>query len=183
MGFLTIAWAFLKRIPWWAYAAIALVAFHYIDRGMYASRKVDAATTEINRLWQERETKMLQEAADRLAAAIDAARAQEKRLEAELASLMDKYRKDLANVTAQKDRDIAAARSGALRLRLPASVCADSTAYGPPAPGAPRGDGAEGTYLPDALAADLLALANDADAVVAQLTACQQVILNDRSAQ
>lgn len=183
MTFLLTAWSFLKKIPWWVYVALFLVGFHYVDRSVYASKKVKAATEQINASWQERETKMLQEAADRLAKAIEAAREQERKLEAELASLMSKFRKEIANVQAQRDRDVAAARSGALRLRLPASVCADSLAYGPPAPGSPGGDGASGTYLPQQITSDLFSLANDADAVVAQLTACQAIVKADRSLQ
>ncbi len=175
--------AILRRIPWQAWAALAVVVAFFGWLHVHDEAIGDEVRAERNAYWKGEQEKMLQEAADRLAKAIEAAREQERKLEAELASLMSKFRKEIANVQAQRDRDVAAARSGALRLRLPASVCADSLAYGPPAPGSPGSDGSSGTYLPQQITSDLFSLANDADAVVAQLTACQAIVKADRSLQ
>lgn len=85
------------------------------------------------------------------------------------------YQKEFENAEAIRRRDVAAARDGALRLRVPGTLC-------PTAPGASTGsaasggDGAEGGELPPAVAADLLALVHDADRNTRQLAACQAVV-------
>lgn len=84
------------------------------------------------------------------------------------------YKKEFEDVEARRVRDVAAARAGTLRLRIPGSVCPGPATQ---AGAAPAGsDGAEAGELPREVAADLLTLANDADNVVNQLTACQAVV-------
>ena len=146
----------------------------------------NAAGHKAERLeWQERESQELQAATAALSALQDKYRGQEqenaRRLD-EIAKQREKDRTDAANQTA---RDVAAARSGALRLRLPATTCQDPDRGAPTEAAAGTGerDGAQGPELPREIAADLLSLANDADDVVRQLTACQAVILQDRAGQ
>ena len=191
MSVILAAWGFLKRIPWWIYAGIALVAFHYIDRTVYAHRKVEAATIEINKSWQKRETKMLQDAADRVAKIEAENRAKEANWQREMDDVQRTYQQQLAQAKAQRDRDVARARDGALVLRLPASVCSGS-GFDPQAGAGGAGDSrpeagqlpleAGSLVLPPDITADLYALADDADEVVHQLTACQAALINERKA-
>jgi|GEM_PF-3747199 len=95
----------------------------------------------------------------------------------ELAKLGAQYAQNLKTAKARHDADVAAARAGAIRLSIP-SGCADANggAAGAAAGPAPGGDGQARTDLPGEITADLLTLANDADEVVGQLSACQGVI-------
>jgi prophage endopeptidase len=89
------------------------------------------------------------------------------------------YQKGLTDAQAKTDRTIADLRSGNLRLRrdLAASACG---AAGAPAP-AGVGDGGADPGLWGATAEALVLLADEADGVVRQLTACQAVVNNYRA--
>ena len=95
--------------------------------------------------------------------------------QAEMAVIGADYEKALQDSNDQRARDVAAARDGSIRLRV-AAAC---PARGSPAAqtaASPAGSDAPGTAeLPGPVAADLLGLADDADAVVRKLTACQAV--------
>lgn len=91
------------------------------------------------------------------------------------------YDKKIADLKSQRDRDVAAAGSRALRLSIP-SNCPHTDGSGPAPTGGPAasGDDPTRTYLPQQVTSDLFALADDADAIAVQLTACQAVIVSDR---
>lgn len=115
---------------------------------------------------------------DRLNAALDEARERIAVLMQEHAKLLGQleadYKKEKEDAEARRIRDVAAARSGALRLRVPGTLCpaADGATVGAPS----GSDGAASGELPGPVAADLFALVHDADQVVRQLTACQAVV-------
>ena len=91
------------------------------------------------------------------------------------------YEKKLADKDAQRARDVASARAGSLRLSIPSNCPhADGSSPAQTSGLASSGDDPTRTYLPQQVTSDLFALADDADAVVAQLTACQAVIVSDR---
>jgi hypothetical protein len=99
--------------------------------------------------------------------------------------LETKLQKEKATNDERKKRDAAAARDGSLSLRVPASICAGSTAGGGGTSGEARSapalsDGAASVELPRKITGDLHDLANDADSVADQLRTCQQVVLEDR---
>ncbi len=189
MGFLTAAWAIAQRIPWWVWASIAAGAAFGAWLHVHDSNLREEVTAERNAHWQERETQILKKASDALDAAIAKSRAREAELEAQMQTLRAGFLKELADAKAQRERDVAAARAGTLRLRVPDSVCADRAPAGAPGGPAAGGDGAAagqlpgeagGRFLPPNITADLYALADDADQVARQLAACQKIILTDR---
>lgn len=94
-----------------------------------------------------------------------------------LADIGNHYKKEFEDAEARRKADVNAARSGALRLRVPGTLCPSLPEV---AGSAPRSDGQAGAELPRQVTEDLLNLVNDADAVVRQLTACQAVITSDR---
>lgn len=117
-----------------------------------------------------------------LAEANAATRAEEQRSATELALVEDEAVKGQEDAEAKRRHDVAAARSGAISLRVPAT-CPGSGAGSAPqtSPGPGGSDGAATAELPREVTADLLALADDADAIVGQLAACQAVVKSDRA--
>mgnify|MGYP001613099461 FL=1 len=103
-----------------------------------------------------------------------------------LAGVSKRHLKEKADAKRRSERDLAAARSGALKLRDPARAVAcppASSGSQGAAPGAAAGgrDGEAGSELSGAAAEFLLGLANEADDAVRQLAACQAVIKADRA--
>jgi len=92
------------------------------------------------------------------------------------------YQKRIANNEAQKRDDAAALDARTLVLRDPSSPRVQSCGGGAAsaAPGAGGRDGPAGGELSLPASRFLLALANEADGVVNQLTACQAVVEADR---
>ena len=118
-------------------------------------------------------------------AAQTAARAREQQYAAGLTTISTTYQEALTHAQTQHTSDLAAIRSGALRLRVqyPAAASVrsgDSSASTTAATSGGR-DGSQGTDLPGSVAVDLLALADDADNIARQLAACQAVIVQDRA--
>lgn len=150
-----------------AAAGIALVAGAWWWHSSRVDRAVDAALEAQKAVY----TAELLEAEKK-------ARETERAHAERLAAIGTHYQKEFQTHEAQRLRDVAAARDGALRLRVPGTLCPDAG----PAPGAAagRGDGAEGGELPPAVTADLLQLVHDADRNTRQLAACQAVIESDR---
>ena len=118
-------------------------------------------------------------------AAQTAARAREQQYAAGLATISTTYQEALTHAQTQHTADLAAIRSGALRLRVqyPAAAAVrpgDGSASTTAATAGGR-DGSQGSDLPGSVAVDLLALADDADNIARQLAACQAVIVQDRA--
>lgn len=96
--------------------------------------------------------------------------------QAEMAIIGADYEKVVQDGKDQRDRDVAAARAGAIRLRV-AGACPAGRGPAPEAAAPAQGrDGAGDAELPGPVAADLLGLADDADATARRLGACQAVI-------
>lgn len=141
-----------------------------------------AGHTAEKAVWQQRDNDELRAANTRIHDLEEEARALEQRHATELAGISADYQKDLANAKAQKDRDAAAVRAGALSLRIN-TPCkdADRGEAGKAAAGASGRDAAATTELPREVTAGLFELADDADEVVRQLTACQKIVVEDRN--
>lgn len=138
-------------------------------------------TTAERETWEKRENTELQAANAKVHGLEEAARASERAHAVQIASIGTQHAKEMEDARKQKDRDMANARSGALSLRISAPCKASSGGIrAPAAPASGVGDGAETIELPREITANLFALADDADEVVRQLTACQAVILDDR---
>lgn len=88
------------------------------------------------------------------------------------------HKKEIENANAQKQRDVAAAKSGALKLRWTAKTESGTggNTTGKSAGGACIGNGATQGELPREITANLYTLVNDADGNTEQLTACQDVL-------
>lgn len=169
MTFFLLYWKYIA-----AAAAIALLTVAYnVHVDGLIDDAVTAAVTENNGKWQDSEQKAI------VASRAKAAEIEENHRK-ELAAQAAKYEKERADDKAKHDKDIAAVRSGAIRLRDAAATCA-SAGNDPKPSTAPSGsDGPKGADLSGSASEFLLSLANEADDVVKQLTACQQVILSDR---
>lgn len=152
----------------------SLVAVGWWQRHDGAAR-VEAA-------WQAREAQQVSQAAERIQAMQVAARDAEHRHGQALADISAHYQEQLTHAEDRRRRDIDALRAGTLRLRDPNApavpACGSETGPTPPAPGGR--DGAQGGELSGQAAEFLYRLASEADDLARQLTACQQVIRQDR---
>jgi cation transport regulator ChaB len=162
---LLIGWlASLAGVGWWQNKA-----------GHVAERTV----------WQARENAELRTANDKIKAMQDSARRDEQAHALALNAVSTNYEKELSDASKLRAADIAAIRAGTLRLRdqYPASIYSLGNRSAETGPGPGGRDGPQGAELPAATSEFLLALASDADDVTRQLTACQQVIIEDRKTQ
>lgn len=164
--------------PWVLVAAGVLWALSVLAVGKW--QREDGRTAERTE-WQARDNKALTAANAAIKRLNDEARETETRRVDEMTKLAHNYSKGFRDAEARRLADVAAARDGALVLRIPAAACGagggETAAFGPPAPG---GAGAATTELPRAVTADLLSLANEADQVVRQLALCVEIATNDR---
>jgi len=161
----------IKAIAAAIVVAALVIGYNFHVHSLVSAAEVKATTT-CNANWQDAEKK-----------AIDASEAKARETEAghakALALLQTSYQKEIADAKSQRDKDVAAARSGALKLRFAAS--SPGASDDSKGPGSPVGsDAAAPIELPPAIAGDLFALADDADATADQLRACQAVIISDR---
>lgn len=132
--------------------------------------------------WERRDNEALTKASQALHAAEEKARADELNHAAQLVAISKNYQEEKAREKKKTDDLIAAARSGAFRLR-------DPKAAGVPAVGSlacQTGPGASGrdARAPGELSAEaagfLLGLTGEADDTARQLAACQAVVRKDR---
>lgn len=99
-----------------------------------------------------------------------------------LSTVSTKYEQEVAkNAKTKADLD-AARKRGAVVLRDPGRTGGEACGGGTPetAPGTGQRDGPPGARLSESLADFLVAEASRADAIVLQLTACQDVLDNER---
>jgi Fe-S cluster biogenesis protein NfuA len=131
--------------------------------------------------WQTKENAELVAANTKIQRLNAEARATEQAHQTNLADIGAQHEKDKADAEARRIRDVDDARSGALKLRV-AGACkgagSSGTTQAPAAAG--QRDEATTAELPGEVAANLFALADDADEQARQLTACQAVIVEDR---
>jgi prophage endopeptidase len=163
---LSMVWGFLKRIPWQAWAVLAILAgLAYFSHTRYQAG-YDEAMAEVAELKAEQEI-----AFEKMA------RNQERKHAIELYDISTKFILERAKGYEQRDQTIADLRAGTLRLRdkfrCKASLPGSSAA-------ASGSDAASTGGLSDQDAEFLVREASRADAVVGQLTACQAVVKSDR---
>jgi len=110
------------------------------------------------------------------------AREKERLNAAALAQVSTRHQREVKNVRDQAKRDVAAVRAGSLVLRDPGAPSGSPAGSGIRTTDAAacRRDGQAGTDLSREASEFLLDLASEADEVVAQLTACQAVVEEDR---
>lgn len=159
----------------------SLVAVGWWQRG-------DGATTTQAK-WQARELAQQARATNAIRAMQDAARLAEQKSAAALAAVATDYERKLTDANKQRSADLAAVRTGALRLRdpgSPVSACAGSAAKTGTATGIGNGgppgklQEADVGLLSGQASEFLIDFAADADQVADQLAACQRVVMKDR---
>jgi hypothetical protein len=140
-------------------------------------QRSDGRTVE-RTAWEQRENKQLQAANDRIIEFNAKYRNLERQSAVDMARVSADYQKELQHVQAQRDRARADLRAGKRLLdpgARPAATCGDRPADAGTA--AERRDGAAPGELSGEASRFLLDLAAEADAVVVQLTACQQALV------
>lgn len=132
--------------------------------------------------WQVRENTDLATANSTIIMLNRQARDRERQHAEDMALTSAQYQEDIRRVELKKDRVIADLRAGTQRLRIPiATSPAACSGITPEAFAAASGrDGGARAELSDEAAEFLVGLASDADEIVEQLKACQQVVRKDR---
>lgn len=164
----------------YVYLAMALAAAA-LAAGCYLTGRSDGRKLERS-AWTEQQNADLRAANQALDEATKRIRAQEHEAAAKVAAVSTAYQKDLTNANRAKDLALNALRAGTLVLRDPGAPSGPAHADRPAEATAcaARPDGGAPGRLSDEAAGFLLSEASRADSVVAQLTACQQVIRADR---
>lgn len=157
-----------------------LLALIVVGAGAYTKGHSDGVDGE-RVVWQKRENAELAAANAKIIELNKAARDAET-VHAAAVNLISTTLQGQTNAArAETERLRAAARAGTFRLRDPAgreSTCPGGAPETGPTAG--QRDGGQGAYLSAAAADFLLGLTGEADEVVAQLTACQGVVIEDR---
>lgn len=135
-----------------------------------------------NSKWQTRENTELTAKNDKILELTAKARAREKANAEALNDISLRNQQELRNAKAQYDRDVAAVRAGALRLRdAAARQASGGSTPGAAGAGASGRDGGAGTELSREATEFLLGEAARADEITRQLGQCQDVVRADRS--
>jgi len=175
--------ALLKLIPTpYLIGAIALILIGTHGLSGYGGWKIrdNSARADAQKLTEAKllEAQKLNDEIVRLQAQIRAAEAEH---QAKIVSISTTLQEQLQNVRKEQDKFVAGVRSGAIRLRIPATTggpVPSGTAQAGAA--ACRCDAAPGAELPREVAEFLWGEAGRAEEVVHQLTACQALVLEDR---
>jgi hypothetical protein len=133
--------------------------------------------------WQAKEVKELTDAnANILRLETDARKAEADHATA-LSDISTNYQGKLTYAETQRKTDVAAARSGTLRLFDPGASGQSACASGASQAAASTGgrDGSQTSGLSPAAAEFLLSEADRADVIIEQLTSCQAVVQSDRA--
>lgn len=164
------------------YLIIALIAAWLASLVGVGYWQNDAGHVDERSAWQARENDELQQANTTITRLNTEAREKEAIHAQQLADVSTNYQKEIQHAKDQRNRDVAAARSGALVLRYDvAGQATDTSGAGAPGASTGRCDGQAGAELPREISANLLDLVNDADDVTRQLDACQQIVRADRA--
>jgi hypothetical protein len=133
--------------------------------------------------WQKKDNAELKEANAKILQLETEARASEQAHSETQHLISTGLQKDLQNAEIQRQKDVADARSGAIRLRDPGAPAVQNCGGGTSetATGTSGRDGQAGAELSANAVEFLLTEADRADAVVRQLTACQAVVDADRA--
>lgn len=157
---------------------IAVVAAAMLA-GSYLQGRKDGGNA-IRADYAARDIKAAQDYAAKEREITEAYRAKEAKWAQQVAAVSKDYQRKVANAHTQRLADLAAIDARTLRLRDPGT---DSQACGnsatPPSATASGRDDRSGAYLSDKAARFLLGLTAEADSVVSQLTACQQILIDE----
>ena len=171
---------FLGFSPLILYVVIAAVGLALLAGSYLKGRGDGKAMTEA--VWQKREAEINAATATKIREREAQVRADERDKANAQAKISADLQRKLKETSNAKDRVIADLRSGARRLSIPAACPATGGSAMPSAAATASGrDGETRADLSEHAARFLVDLASRADEVVAQLTACQAVILADRN--
>lgn len=171
-------WGFLKLVPWWVYVVLVAVVYHLSAVHIAENRGRD----EANAKWEKIEALAKASSDAKIAELTQKARQQEADWQTKFAQIGVDYANDLKASEDQRAADVAAAKSGALKLRVAGGCNASGGSSIAQASSSPsRSDSPGVCELPPETTANLLALADDADRVVRKLTRCQEIVKADRS--
>lgn len=168
--------------PWLIVAALIALAVAGAGGGYIGWKMRDADAQKDRVAWEKTRKDEAVQAANAIDKAQRAARASEQNAATEAAIQAADYQKEIQDAQDKARHDVAAARAGAVRMRIPGG-CRAVQAHGggsAPAPaGGPGDHGSADAELPPAVGGDLAELADDADAFTRQLTAAQARIRFD----
>ncbi len=177
----------MLKIPAWVKLLAVALAIVAIMWAIYAYGEEQFSRGEVaeRARWQVRENEELAAANSTIIMLNRQARDRERQHAEDMALASAYYQEDIRRVELKKDRVIADLRAGTQRLRIPiaASPAACSGITTEAFAAASGRDGAARAELSGSAAEFLVGLAIDADKVVHQLTACQQIIKADRDQQ
>lgn len=160
---------------------VAAVVCVGVLAGAYLKGRSDGGAI-VRSEYAQRDLKAAQDYAAKEKSLQEAYRAKEANWQERFVSASRTYQKGLASAHTQRLADIAAIDAGTLRLRDPGT---DSKACGSQAASTASNSsghhGSEGAYLSSKAAGFLLGLTAEADSVVLQLSACQQILRNERN--
>ena len=165
-------WAIVLALVVWAGSLVAVGSWQN-DAGHVAERTV----------WQTRDNNELKLANAHILNLETAYRAAEQQYAQNQADISTKYQKEQQDAKRKTDALFASYRAGTFRLRDPGASGKNTCggASGQAATGTGGRDGSTTGELSGAAAEFLLGLTGEADAVAIQLSACQAVIVSDRS--
>lgn len=174
----------MPKIPSWLELLFFILPLAIVCGLIYGYGKAEFKRGEVaeRARWQVRENEELAAANSTIIMLNRQARDRERQHAEDMALASAHYQEDLRRVELKKDRVIADLRAGTQRLRIP--IAASPAACGGISPeafaAASRRDGEARAELSGSAAEFLVGLASEADEVVHQLTACQQILLEDR---
>ena len=165
-----------------AYRTVGIIAAWLASIAIVGAWQNHAGHISERTEWQSREAQELRAANQQILLLEKQARKTEQDQAKVIAAISTDYQEQIRNANTIHSADIAAVRSGLIRLRdhsASKNTCPDRV---PETPSAPRGrDGQEGADLSKPATEFLLGLARDADDIARQLAACQAVIVSDRT--
>ena len=160
-----------------ALIAVVFGVYKHIDAVGY-----ERGVSEERVKWQDRANKELAAANAEITRLNALYRGLEKKSADDSARIATKYEQEVKDANANLERYVADVRDGRIVLRDPGAATAQAGGGAAPAAGSPAGggDGRPGAGLSAAASEFLLRLTGEADTVVRQLQACQQVVASDR---
>lgn len=174
---LKTVWGFLSKLPWWVYVVLAALIYHFAAIHHYSN----VAREECNAAWQKKEAQAEASYQAEVAKLQAKARAKEAEWETKITEQGVQYANDLKDQEDQSSRDVAAARSGALKLRVRTGAVQAGGSGGSQAPADPSKPQPTGTTeLPSEVTGRLYALADDADRVTKKFNACLAILEAER---
>ena len=165
----------------WILPAFALALIGAVLGGEYDGHARGVNSERV--AWQAKANNELASANAKILQLENDARVKEQAHANALAVIATNYEQELQHAENTRKADVAAARSGALRLRDPGTTAQQTcgSATGQAATGSGGRDGQAGGELSPELTEFLVSEAGRADAIVQQLGACQAVIVSDRA--